>query len=213
MKNQLVIAVLLVLTGCSLKTQMVYLDAPSPDRVKGELKPAVIEEITDARDFFTIPEASYPRLDSKIAEELGDEGRAKAVAGFPRMHLVTLNSDGPVTETIRNEIAATLLSHGYEVVSPGEAPADAPRIRVVVKEFWSYMPNSFGRVLTWTQQLKAWITTDVTVRTQTLEREFTIDGYGAHIVQTGYTPENIKKALDLALADYRAKLDAKLLRP
>jgi len=40
----------------------------------------------------------------------------------------------------------------------------------------------------------------------------TIDGYGAHIVQTGYTPDNIKKALDLALADYRAKLDARLLR-
>lgn len=212
MKNQLVIAVLLILTGCSLTTQVVYLDAPSPDRVVGELKPAVIEEIADARNFFTIPEGSDPRLDAKIAEELGAEGRAKAVSGFPRGHLVTLNSDGPVTETIRNEIAAALLSHGYTVVSPAEAPADAPRIRVIVNEFWSYMPISFGRALTWTQQLKAWITTDVTVKTATLERQLTIDGYGAHIVQTGYTPDNIKKALDLALADYRAKLDARLLR-
>lgn len=209
MRKLLLTAALLALAGCSLKTQTVHLDAPSTDHVVGQLKPVVIDEITDARDFNTIPENSGPRLDPAIAQSLGAEGRAKAISGLPRGPLVTLNSEGQVTETIRTELAATLRSHGYQVVAATDAPADAPHVRAVVKEFWAYMPFSFGRSLTWTNQLKAWVTTDVVVKTNTIERQFTVAGYGAHIIQS-YKPENIKQALDLALVDYRAKLDAKL---
>lgn len=209
MKKLFLLIALAASAGCSLKTQTVRLDPPGTDRVVGSLKPAVIEAITDARDFTAIPEASGSRLDPDIAQALGPEGRSKAVSSMPRGPLVTLNEAGPVTETIRTELIATLNSHGYEVVAVADAPADAPRVRVEVKEFWAYMPFNFGRALTWTTQLKAWVITDVTVETPALQRQFTIEGHGAHIVQS-YKRENIKQALDLALADYRSKLVGKL---
>lgn len=209
MNKLILFAAVLALGGCSLKTQTVRLDPPNADRVVSTLKPAVIEEITDARDFASVPEASGPRLDPAIAQALGAEGRAKAISGMPRGPLVTVSQDGPVTESIRAELAASLRSHGYEVVSAAQAPADAPRVSAVVREFWAYMPFNFGRSLTWTMQLKAWVTTDITVKSATQERQFTINGEGAHIVQS-YKPENIKEALDIALVDYRKKLDAKL---
>jgi len=65
------------------------------------------------------------------------------------------------------------------------------RVRVLTVK--SYMPFSFGRSLTWTMQLKAWVATDVTIKSPELEREFSVNGYGAHIVQV-YSLENIQQA-------------------
>jgi hypothetical protein len=58
-------------------------------------------------------------------------------------------------------------------------------------------------------QLKAWVATDITVKTPTLEREFTVKGYGAHIVQA-YKIENVRQAYDLALGDYQQNLESKI---
>jgi hypothetical protein len=209
MKRVLAALAILALSGCALKTQTLQLGSPVTDRVVGTLKPVVIEDVTDSRDFQKIPENDGPRLDPKIAQQLGAEGRAKAISGMPRGPLVTLLDHGTVADKMREVVAATLRSRGYEVVPAEQAPPEAPRVSVRVKEFWSYMPFSFGRSLTWTMQLKAWVSTDIAIKSAGLEREFTIDGYGAHIVQV-YDKENIQQAYDIALADYTTKLEAKL---
>lgn len=211
MKNVLAMLVLLALTGCALKTQTVALDVPPGDRVVGALKPVVIESVVDARDFMTTPEYSAPRLEARIREQLGPERRAKAIAGMPRGPLVTLVDEG-VTDTVRAAVEGVLRTRGYQVVPAAEAPPSAPRVSVKVTEFWSYMPFNFGRVLSWTQQMKAWVATDVIIHSAGLERAFSVGGYGAHIVQM-YSPENIQKAYRIALTDYTGKLEAKLIAP
>lgn len=210
MKEVFAALALLALTGCALKTQTVRLDVPTHDRVVGNLKPIVIESIVDLRDFQTIPENAGPRLDPKIAAQLGTEGRAKAISGMPRGPLVTLVDQGTVADAMRNTVTGALRARGYEVVPAEQAPADAPRVTVKVTEFWSYMPFNFGRSLSWTMQLKAWVATDVTIKSPELERGFSVSGYGAHIVQV-YSLENIQQAYGIAVADYAEKLDAKLL--
>jgi uncharacterized lipoprotein YajG len=197
------------LAGCSLNTQLMHLAPPASDRVVGALKPVVIESITDDRDFATVPEANGPRLDPSITAELGAERRAKAVSGFPRGGKVILLDDRTVSDAVREVVVASLHSRGYDVVAAADAPADAPRLKIKVTEFWSYLPANFGRALTWTMQLKAWVATDITVKTPTLEREFTVKGYGAHIVQA-YKIENVRQAYDLALGDYQQNLDSKI---
>ena len=209
MKQIIMAAALLALTSCALKTQMVALNALPRDRVTGNLEPVVIESVVDAREFHTLPDNEGPRLDAKIAGQLGAEGRARAIAGMPRGALVTLLEKGNVADAVRETITGALESRGYRVVASEQAPTDAPRISVTIREFWSYMPFSFGRTLTWTQQMKAWVATDITVKSPSLQREFSVNGYGAHTIQV-YSKENILQAYDLAMADYTEKLDAKL---
>lgn len=211
MKNVLVMLALLALTGCALKTQTVALDIPAGDRVVGALKPVVIESVVDARDFMTTPEHSAPRLEGRIREQLGAEGRAKAIAGMPRGPLVTV-VDSTVVETVRETVEGVLRSRGYQVVPAAEATPSTPRISVKVTEFWSYMPFNLARAVSWTQQMKAWVATDVVIKSAGVEREFTVAGHGAHIVQM-YSPENIQKAYRIAIADYTGKLEAKLVAP
>jgi hypothetical protein len=209
MRNVLFALSVLALTGCGLNAQFMHLTPPSSDRVVGVLKPVVIESVTDERDFGSIPEGNGPRLDPEITAELGAEKRAKAVSGFPRGGKVILLDDKTVPDAIREVIVASLHSRGYDAVTAADAPADAPRINVKVTEFWAYMPFNFGRSLVWSNQLKAWVTTDITIKTPTLEREFTVKGYGAHIVQA-YKIENVQQGYGLALSDYQQNLESKI---
>lgn len=209
MRGIVVALVVLGLTGCGLKTQVMRLDTPVQDRVIGTLKPVVIDSVVDARDFWTIPEGSEPRLDPKVANQLGPQRLGRAISGFPHGGFVTLLDNRTVPDAVKDVVIASLHDRGYDVVSAEQAPADAPHLAIRVTEFWSYMPFSFGRSLTWTNQLKAWVATDISVKTPTLERQFAVGGHGAHIIQA-YKIENIQQAYDLALAEYRTNLDAKL---
>jgi hypothetical protein len=201
--------ILLALCGWGLNTQFVHLSPPISDRVVGELKPIVIDSISDDRNFETIPEGNQPRINSATVGKLGPERLTRTVSGFPHGGKVILLDDKTVPDLMLEIITAALHSKGYEVVPSSQAPSDAPHLQIKVTEFWAYLPFSFGRSLTWTMQLKAWVATDITIKTQTLEREFTIKGYGAHIVQA-YKIENVQQAYDLALADYQSNLDSKL---
>lgn len=210
MNSKLVAFSLLALAGCStLHTKPAHLLLPTPDRVSGDLKPIVIDSVVDARDFSTTPDASGPRLAPSTAQQLGEHGRATAIYGMGHGVFVTVLDQGTVADEVRDLVTGVLKDKGYKVVSNDQAPATSPHLKVKVTEFWSYLPFNFGRALTYTQQMKAWVATDVTVQTDGITREFSVSGYGANIIQR-YSEENIQETYGTAMAEYSRNLDSKL---
>lgn len=210
MKSKIAATLLLAVTGCStLHTQSAHLLLPTFDRGSGDLKPVVIDSVVDARDFSTIPQTSGPRLAPSTAQQLGEHGRATAIYGVGRGGFVTVLDQGTVADEVRDLVTGALQGQGYKVVSPGQAPATSPHLQVKVTEFWSYLPFNFGRALTYTQQMKAWIATDLIVQSNGTSTEFSVSGYGANIIQR-YSEENIQETYAKAMAEYARNLDTKL---
>ena len=210
MKTTFAALTLLVLTGCStLRTQPAHLLLPTADHVSGDLKTVVIDSVVDARDFSGIPGSTGHRLAPSTAQQLGEQGRATAIYGMSRGPYVTVLDQGTVADKVRDLVTGVLQGKGYKVVSSDEASAASPHLRIKVTEFWSYLPFNFGRAMTYTQQMKAWITTDVTIQTRGTNREFSVSGYGANIVQR-YSEENIQETYTAAMAEYARNLDSQL---
>jgi hypothetical protein len=211
MRKWMALAAMLALSGCSLTLKPVELS-----RAKQELvvpaagKPIVIETITDAREFSKLPDSSTPRIDPDYLRQLGEAGRNRVIAGSPHGPVMLVAAhDRTVMDETRDLLADALKQRGYRVVDAADAPAGTPRMSVQVKEFWCYIPFNFGRALTWTQQMKAWVAADITITNQEGSRTISVKGYGAHIVQTG-TERNIAQAYDLAMTDFDKDLGSKL---
>ncbi|WP_157971458.1 hypothetical protein [Dyella sp. C9] len=201
---------LFLLTGCGLKTRPVNLDIPAEGAVTSETRMIVIDDIVDARDFNTLPESSGSRLETGVIRQLGESGRARAIAGQPVGPLVSVvANDRTVRDEVRALITAAMNDRGYSVVANTDAPPGAPRLRVTIREFWCYMPFNFGRALTWTQQLKAWITTDISITTESGTRSISVSGYGANIIQVN-SERNVAETYGFAMADYRKSLGSRL---
>jgi len=210
MRALIALVAMLALAGCGMTTKPVDLGRAGQGQIVSAGKPIVIEEVRDARNFSRLPDSDTPRIDPDYIKQLGEAGRAKVIAGQPHGPMLLVAShDRTVMDETRAVLADALLERGYRLVDAADAPADAPRLKVAVTEFWCYMPFNFGRALTWTQQMKAWVAADITITSQEGSRTIGVKGYGAHIVQT--TGErNIAQTFEMATADFSKDLGSKL---
>lgn len=210
MRIWMALAAMLALSGCSLTLKPVELDRARQGQVVSAGKPVVIEEIRDARDFSKLPDSGTARIDVDYLKQLGEAGRARVIAGSPHgpVMLVAAHERTVMDET-RDLLVGALSERGYRVVDAADAPAGTPRMSVQIQEFWCYIPFNFGRALTWTQQMKAWVAADITIASPEGNRTIRVKGYGAHIVQTG-TERNVAQAYDLAMTDFEKDLGSKL---
>lgn len=212
MRGLIALIAMLALAGCSMATKPVDLAKARQGQVEivPTGKPIVITEITDARDFSRLPDDDGPRVDPDYLKQLGETGRVKVISGAPHGPLMWVAAhDRSVMDEMRTLLAGSLMQRGYRVVDAAEAPADAPRIKVTITEFWCYVPMNFGRALTWTLQMKAWVAADIVIATERESRTIAVKGYAAHITQAG-GERNIAQAFDMAMTDFDRDLGAKL---
>lgn len=210
MRIWITLAAVLALSGCSLTLKPVELSRAKQDEVVSAGKPIVIVQINDARDFSHLPDSGTERIDRDYAKQLGEAGRARVIAGSPHGPVMLVAAhDRTVMDETRDVLVEALSERGYRVVNAADAPAGAPRMSVQIREFWCYIPFNFGRALTWTQQMKAWVAADITITGSEGSRTISVKGYGAHIVQTG-SDRNIAQAYDMAMADFEKDLGSKL---
>lgn len=212
MRTAIGLLAMLVLAGCSMTTKPV--DLTRSRETQAEIapagKPIVIVDITDARDFSRLPDDNTPRVDPDYSRQLGEAGRAKVISGASKGPLMWVAAhDRTVMDEMRTLLVTSLTQRGYHVVDAADAPAEAPRMKVTVKEFWCYTPMSFGRALTWTLQMKAWVAADIAIANQGGSRTISVNGYGAHITQAG-GERNIAQAFDMAMTDFSKDLGSKL---
>jgi hypothetical protein len=200
----------LALTGCGMTTKPVELAREGQEQIVSASKPVVIDEITDARDFAALPDDDGPRVVPEYLKQLGENARFNVIGGQPHaMWVFVAAHERTVMDETRTLLTEALQARGYRVVKAAEAPADAPHMKVTIKEFWCYVPMNFGRMLTWTQQMKAWVAIDIAITSPQGTRTISVKGYGAHIVQT-WTEHNVAQAYDLAMTDFDRDLGSKL---
>lgn len=210
MRIWMALVAMLALSGCSLTLKPVALSRATQGQTVSMGKPIVIDEISDARDFSKLPDSSTARIDRDYARQLGEAGRSRVIAGSPYGPVMMVAAhDRTVMDETRDLLVRALSERGYHVVEAADAPEGTPRISAQVKEFWCYTPFNFGRALTWTQQMKAWVAADITVTKPEGRRTISVQGYGAHIVQTG-TERNIAQAYEIAASDFDKDLGSKL---
>lgn len=210
MKRALIAAAMMWLAGCAVQTKPVHLQLPEADRVSGDLKPMVIDSITDVRNLSQGPDGDGRRLQPTVVTQLGE--KTKMAIGAVNSHARwtwVLADNQTVADQMELLVGQVLAEHGYHAIPAAGAPADAPHMSIKVTEFWLQQPFNVGRVLTWTQQMKAWVATDVQVTTAGRTRSFHVSGKGANIVQQ-LSDENVRETYESAMSDYARNLGAKL---
>ncbi|MGN6480443.1 hypothetical protein [Luteibacter sp.] len=198
-RNALGAVAAMLLAGCSLHANSVRMDPPSV-AIPTESKPVVIGSVYDKRDMALLPESSRERVSLATSGELGKAGVASSVAGGGKF-IWTLTDNDTVTDWVRDLVITGLRQNGFRAVKASEAAPGTPVIDIDVNEFWAYIPFNFGRSLTYTQQMKAWIATTVHLNSGAEPASFKVRGEGAHIVQI-FSEENVRQAYELASDDY-----------
>ncbi|MBB3228849.1 hypothetical protein FHW69_003494 [Luteibacter sp. Sphag1AF] len=207
-RTVVVTLVLAGLAGCGLHTTRMAMNPPVADQPGGG-RNVVIAEVTDGRAFATLPESSRERLDASAQAELGVPGRSAAIGGNGNF-IVMLKQGDSVQDWVRDLVTTGLRKNGYIVVPKTSAPAGTPTISVKVEEFWTYVPVNFGRALTWTNQMKAWIQTRIEIQGQAEPAVVTVSGTGAHIIQM-FSEQNVRESYGLAADDYLIQFQRKVL--
>ncbi len=199
---------ILLLAACATNRSYISLVVPNPGTVVSGDKVAIIETVTDQREFQQDPdEPSTPSLKKGEKYELDAEGRKSAIArkrnGYG-MAIGDINLQPPQTvETItRQLITSGLQQRGYRVVDQGAAaPSDALRVKVGIKEFWAWLTPGF-----WAIDMEAKLKTMLQF-SGTADREIEVAAYGKKTAPTG-REDNWKQAYDSAFQDYLQKQKA-----
>lgn len=208
-KMRLLLALTLVsmLGACATNRSVISLNVPAATTTISGDKVAVIETVTDVRQFEADPdEPSTPSLKKGEKYSLDAEGRKSAIArkrnGYG-MAIGDIQLQAPQTvETItRDLVAQGLAQRGYRVVDSAAAPADALRVKVDIKEFWAWLTPGFWAI-------------DMEARLKTLlnfsgvgNRQIEIPAYGKKTAPTG-REDNWKQAYDRVFQDYLEKQKA-----
>lgn len=173
---------------------------PDGDRV------AVIEWVRDQRVFETDPrDPSIPSLKKGGEYALDAEGRKRAIArkrnGYGMALGDILLEGGETVESLTRDLVTTgLHERGIRVLEPGaDAPEDALRLRVGIKEFWAWFSPGF-----WSVSMEAKLRMDFEVVDSAGQRQFTVSAYGINKGQSG-REANWRVAYDRAFEDYLAK--------
>lgn len=197
-----------LLGACATNRSYISLAVPDPGTVVSGDKVAVIESVTDQREFQEDPdEPSTPSLKKGKNYALDAESRKSAIArkrnGYG-MAIGDIQLQAPQTvETITRQLVAFgLQQRGYRVVEQGTTiPPDALRVRVGIMEFWAWLTPGMWAI-------------DMEARLRTLlqlsggaDRQIEVAASGKKTAPTG-REDNWKQAYDRAFQDYLEKQKA-----
>jgi hypothetical protein len=196
----------LMTTACATSRGEMALAVPDAVVAGDGAKVAVIESVTDLREFQDNPsDPSIPSLKKGDEFELDAEGRKRAIArkrnGYGKaMGDILLEGTETVETLSRDLVVRGLAERGYRVLDPGAtAPADALRVKVGVREFWAWFSPGF-----WTVSMEAKLKLDISATGPAGSDTLTVAGYGINKGGTG-KEDNWRVAYDRAFEDYLLK--------
>lgn len=184
----------LPLAGCGVRQEMVHIAIPAGSVVAPDGKPAVIDQVTDARA-------------DVLGVAMDEPTKTRNVGGVYRAGngmLVQLD-DGSVPEFMQRVAAQSLQNAGYRIV---ENDPDAMHVKVVVTQLDVQAPAEFWRV--YAQRMIADVAADVTITTKRGTTTFQIHGHGTNIYQV-LDKANWEIALDKAVADFSRQLQSRVV--
>lgn len=190
MKSIIAPALLLLLTGCGIRTEVVRVNVPDI-RVNPEQGTQVV--VAPVRD----------NRSSEFLALIPASERARNVGGEIR------NGNGinlalesaTASEKTREIIIQALRNMGYRTVD--HCDAQCLRLEASMNEFVVRAPFNFWRVAGWAQQMVADVSVEVTTREGDRTRSFIAKGHGTNVFQV-VSPENWEKALERAVTDFTA---------
>lgn len=190
MRSIICLTVLLLLTGCGIKTQVVRVDVPDV-HVNPEHGPVVVVgAVTDERPPSFL--SQFPAAD-----------RSKNVGGVVRggNGINVVLGSSTTTEKLRAIIIQALRSMGYRTASQCEA--SCTQLDVSLTDFSVKMPFNFWRAAGWAQQMVADVSAHVVARDAGHTKPFDVSGHGANVYQV-VSRENWEAALDRAVKDFNS---------
>ncbi len=191
MKSIITLALLLLLTGCGIRTEVVRVNVPDI-RVNPEQGPVVVvAPVRDSRPVY------FP--------EVAAADRAKNIAGVVRQGngvLVSVESTTAAEKT-REIVIQALRNMGYRTADRCEASCTL--LETSLTDFSVKMPANFFRMVSSTQQMLADISVQVVARRDGQTRTFTATGHGANIFQVP-SRENWEIALERAVKSFSSSL-------
>jgi len=191
MKSIITLALLLLLTGCGIRTEVVRVNVPDI-RVNPEQGPVVVvAPVRDSRPVY------FP--------EVAAADRAKNIAGVVRQGngvLVSVESTTAADKT-REIMIQALRNMGYRTADRCEASCTL--LETSLTDFSVKMPANFFRMVSSTQQMLADISVQVVARRDGQTRTFTATGHGANIFQVP-SRENWEIALERAVKSFTSSL-------
>lgn len=191
MKSIITLALLLLLTGCGIRTEVVRVNVPDI-RVNPEQGPVVVvAPVHDSRPVY------FP--------EVAAADRAKNIAGVVRQGngvLVSVESTTAADKT-REIMIQALRNMGYRTADRCEASCTV--LETSLTDFSVKMPANFFRMVSSTQQMLANISVQVVARRDGQTRTFTATGHGANIFQVP-SRENWEIALERAVKSFTSSL-------
>jgi uncharacterized lipoprotein YajG len=186
-----------LLAGCGIKHQAIHPTLPTAHVNPVDGRPIVIQAVTDSRtplDDLALTPSERPR-------NVGGVGRGGNCTA------VDLD-EGTVASLGRQMATQALRTMGYKVVP--DAAADVPRIEIDITRFSVAMPFKFLRAISYSQQMVADISTNVTVRNGTSVQSFEATGHGTNAFQV-VKPENWEVAINRAIEDFSKRFQEKML--
>lgn len=190
MKSIIGLSVLLLLTGCGIRTEVVRVNVPDIRVNPEQGTTVVVAPVRDNRpsDFLSlVPESDRVR-------NVG--GEVRSGNGF---NLVL--ESGTTSDKTREIIIQALRNMGYRTAD--QCDAQCLRLEASMNEFVVRAPFNFWRAAGWAQQMVADLSVEVTTHDGDRVRSFTAKGHGTNVFQV-VSPENWEKALERAVTDFTA---------
>lgn len=191
MKSIIAFSVLLLLTGCGIRTEVVRVNVPDI-RVNPEQGPVVVvAPVRDNRPQY------FPQVQSAA--------RAKNIGGVIRAGngvLVELETS-TASDKAREIMIQALRNMGYRTAD--NCDASCTRLEATLTDLSVSSPVNVWRAATYTQQMLADIAVQVTARKDGQTRTFTATGHGANIFQVA-SRENWEIALERAVKSFSSSL-------
>ncbi len=183
-------ALLLLLTGCGIRTEVVRVNVPDIRVNPEQGTTVVVAPVRDNRpsDFLSLVPAS------ERARNVG--GEIRHGNGF---NLVLESTTA--SEKTREIIIQALRNMGYRTAD--RCDAQCLRLEASMNEFAVRAPFNFWRAAGWAQQMVADLSVEVTTHGGDRSRSFTAKGHGTNVFQV-VSPENWEKALERAVTDFTA---------
>ncbi|AWH27082.1 hypothetical protein [Stenotrophomonas sp. YAU14D1_LEIMI4_1] len=196
MKSIIAATLLLLLTGCGIRTEVVRVNVPDIRVNPEQGTSVVVAPVTDHRptDFLAL----VPAADR--ARNVG--GEVRQGNGF---NLVLESTT--TAEKTREIIIQALRNMGYRTIESCEARC--LHLQASMNQFAVRAPFNFWRAAGWAQQMVADISVEVTTGEAEQSRSFVAKGHGTNVFQV-VSPENWEKALERAVTDFTADFKQKM---
>lgn len=190
MKSIIAFSLLLLLTGCGVRTEVVRVNVPDIRVNPEQGTTIVVAPVRDNRpsDFLSLVPAS------DRARNVG--GEIRQGNGF---NLVL--ESATAAEKTREIIVQALRNMGYRTTD--QCDAQCVQLEASMSQFMVRAPFNFWRAAGWAQQMVADVSVEVTTREGDRTRAFTAKGHGTNVFQV-VSPENWEKALERAVTDFTA---------